>query len=455
MWVNIEIISGNNREISLPIPLAEKLNDDVTVSFGLIDVAAKVYGAIDLTMRGGVEFEEPLLIKLTSRLARLLNIKNTSVYRMKYDKYNIILGPSIGLLLGNKNYMYSPEHMVKYTDRFGIYNKIGGFICAFSPESIDWEELVAYGLYYNYNKRDWQYGRFPIPSSIYRRDFHSHPHDIERLITATGGKLFNSWRFTKYNLYNYLKKHEELSKKLPATESTKDYETVKKFINKYGKVILKPVSLSRGRGICIIRKENDVYNIFDYRSKDPVKLILDERLLRGFFRYNSMFFERYIMQELLSLAKVDGGLFDIRVVMQKDSSAKWKCSGIECRVAGKDSLITNISRGGYAMHLDEAFIKAFPESNYEELKQSLNDLCYKLCIYMDETRHHFAEFGIDIAIDEDKRFWIIEVNVFPSFKGFKDMDYETYLDIRYTPLYYAAWLSGFDLDSGGGGNDAI
>jgi D-alanine-D-alanine ligase-like ATP-grasp enzyme len=56
---------------------------------------------------------------------------------------------------------------------------------------------------------------------------------------------------------------------------------------------------------------------------------------------------------------------------------------------------------------------------------------------------HFAEFGIDLAIDKDKNLWLIEANVFPSFKGFKTMDLQTYLGIRYTPFLYALSLTQF------------
>jgi hypothetical protein len=62
---------------------------------------------------------------------------------------------------------------------------------------------------------------------------------------------------------------------------------------------------------------------------------------------------------------------------------------------------------------------------------------------MDQMGHHFAEFGLDIAVDENKAIWLIEANVFPSFKGFKKMDRNTYLAIRYMPLQYALSLTEF------------
>jgi hypothetical protein len=60
--------------------------------------------------------------------------------------------------------------------------------------------------------------------------------------------------------------------------------------------------------------------------------------------------------------------------------------------------------------------------------------------------HHFAEFGLDIAVDESKDIWLIEANVFPSFKGFKTTDRNTYLAIRYKPLLYALSLTEFGSD---------
>lgn len=62
---------------------------------------------------------------------------------------------------------------------------------------------------------------------------------------------------------------------------------------------------------------------------------------------------------------------------------------------------------------------------------------------MDESDEHYAELGIDIAVDINKNIWLIEANVFPSFKGFKKIDWQTYLAIRYTSMLYALSLTRF------------
>ena len=64
------------------------------------------------------------------------------------------------------------------------------------------------------------------------------------------------------------------------------------FLNEHEKVILKPIDLSRGRGICIIEKEQFGYRILDYRDKECVETILEnDHALKIFLKSNSSFFE--------------------------------------------------------------------------------------------------------------------------------------------------------------------
>lgn len=446
MWIKIVTVPVEGKVIYLPPGLTEDLKADVMVSFGKISMRTAVRADTSLESEGGNDFDNPIVIRFSEKLISELRIYPSLTYQMKLKSRSIIVGPTVGLLLGPHDYIYSPKHMTKYSDRFGIYEKVGGLIYAFSPKTVDWENNEVYGLYYDYGKEQWRFGIFPIPTVIYRRDFHSSQGDIRKLINITNGKIFNSWRFGKFYLYRHVKKHNKLAKHVPATEICKNYNQIKKFIEENNDVILKPIYLSRGRGICIINKEGSHYRVFDYRNNGTKEFVLEnDEALKDFFDKNEDLFNKYLIQKHLLLARVDGAPYDIRVVMQKDENSNWKCSGIECRVAAQESLITNISRGGYALTLDEALEKSLSldRFNLEEVKQRIDRLCLDLCESLDSIGHHFAEFGVDIALDEEGNSWIIEVNVFPSFKGFKTMDYNTYLTIRYTPILYAAHLAGF------------
>jgi glutathione synthase/RimK-type ligase-like ATP-grasp enzyme len=445
MWVNIEVIPLTYKAIFLPNDTAKNIKTPSYISFGKITTYTYVQFFQLNNSNTQNTFENPCTIKISDKLRDELLIPDNLIYKIKFNQNKIEIGPVIGLLLGNHNYLYDPQHMEKYSDRFGIYNKIGGLIYGFTPKSINWQSKIVYGLYYNFKNSKWEYGTFPLPTVVYRRNFHTKPKTIDKLIKLTNNKVFNSHRFTKYDLHEYLSKDEYFNKHVPSTEITASYSQIKSFIDTHKVAILKPVDLSRGRGICIIEKLSSGYKLNDYRSKDPQEIsISDDKSLEKFFSTNQSFFDKYIIQKHISLAKINDSRFDIRVVMQKNEKFIWQCTGIECRVGGSNVLVTNISRGGYALTLEEALKLSFPsEPNHKMIIQQIDDLSKKLCHYLESMDKHFAELGMDIAIDIYKKLWIIEVNVFPSFKGFKKIDYDTYLAIRHTPLLYANALTEF------------
>jgi hypothetical protein len=322
MWVKFEAISSDNDIICFPYSWSEITSKIETAVFGSCDpVSVNVIYSDSHEPDADNTCEHPGTIGISSHLCKQLLLPTSLVYQMKIDDSRIIIGPVIGLLLGIHSHRYNPKHMKKYSDRMGIYSQIGGLIYAFSPKTVNWEKHQAFGLFYNIASEEWEYGCFPLPEVIYRRDFHSNPKYIKRLSEITGGRLFNSYRFTKMELYDYLNTQKDMKKYLPPTELSLSYEQVSKFIGRYRKVILKPLDLSRGRGICIIEKYDAFYRITDYRRRYPTASTLKgPRDLEQFFKLNPGFFHKYLIQQYLNLARIGSSVFDIRVVMQKHKS---------------------------------------------------------------------------------------------------------------------------------------
>jgi hypothetical protein len=442
MWVRFKLEVSEQDVIFLPLSMIGEYPKRVFVCFGGRTVSAMVKCSEFFDLSENSTYDNPSIIGMSIGLRNKLLLPEILAYRISIERNAIAIGPVIGLLLGNQIHRYSPRHMEKYSDRFGIYDKIGGLIYAFSPKTVNWKERIVFGLYYDNPSQRWEYGFFPLPEVIYRRDFHSNPNDIKRLIQETGGRLFNSCRFTKYDLYSYIDKNDELRGYLPPTQLVRDFVQVMEFTRKHSRVILKPIDLSRGRGILIIEKDGDNYKITDYRLVLPVVTFYKEDDLKNFFIENKGLFNKYLIQKFLSLAVMDNCPFDIRVVMQKNADKVWKCTGIECRVSKSGSHLTNISRGGHALSLDEAIKLSFGEQ-CKTFSEGIIGFCRKFCDYMDKAGEHFSEFGIDVALDKDRNLWLIEANVFPSFKGFKKMDIQVYYNIRHSPLLYALSLTRF------------
>jgi glutathione synthase/RimK-type ligase-like ATP-grasp enzyme len=447
MWIKTTYIDACETSVFLPVELTQDLNKRATLVFGARSSAVALRHHSDLAYNKDSSYDEPISIYLSKDLQPRLLLPETQIYRAKIHAHDntLSLGPVIGLLLGIHNHEYHPRHMQKYSDRFSVYNKIGGLIYAFSSNSIAWDESKAYGLYFNIETNKWEYGVFPLPTVIYRRDFHQPQTVIDRLKETTHGRLFNSYRFSKQELFEIIQQNNELALNLPETEIIKSFDQLKTFADKHQKVILKPNNLSRGRGICFLEKTGDNYLLSDYRTPPPFDTIIKrERGLLQFYNENTAFHEDYLVQKCIKLAQIRGAAFDIRVVTQKKNKETWSLSGIECRVSDPDSLVTNISRGGYALELDTALWHSFQDQRVvSALTKQIYEYCLNLCAHLDRTGEHFAELGLDIGIDQDQKIWLIEANVFPSFKGFKQMDYNTYQKIRYAPLLYARSLTEF------------
>lgn len=453
MWARIEAVSGDSSEAWLPADLAQSCSEVTSLAFGLRQAKVSIRSDSRVVGTRGSSFKKPIRVLVTERVLQDLLIRRGVVYRVHLSEDRIELGPLIGILLGHQTHRYSPRHMEKYSDRLGVYSRIGGIVCAFSSETVDWGRKTAYGLIYNVDRTSWEYAQFPLPSVAYRRSFHSRPADIDRL-RHVGVRVFNSRRFLKPEVYDIIRENKALRKYIPPTQLVSSYDQLKSFIDANERVILKPTDLSRGRGICFVDKRGHMYTVTDYREPIPVETPVDgDGELRSFFMKNKSFFTRYLAQRLLPLARVGGQLFDIRVVMHKSPRGVWKCSGIECRVGGPGMLVTNISRGGMAMPLEAALDEFLGAGDHTKTVREVHTVSSRVCAAMDETGEHFAELGLDLALDTDGKLWLIEVNVIPSFKGFKEMDPPAYLRIRQAPLLYASAVAGFS--PVGGANDKV
>lgn len=445
MWISLQLLNSDQPTIWLSAELMERVGREAAVYFGRRSVRVPVK-VLQLSQPGaGVAYEYPLRIGVSQTLVSRLYLPDHLTYRAKIAYGRVELGPLLGLLLGTEPHRYTPGYMQKFTDRMGVYKQLGGLVCAFSHQTIDWQNGTVHGLYFHPETNRWRYGQFPIPTAVYRRNFQTSQRAISRLQDYAAGRLFNSYRFDKAELYEFLGRDRKLSIHLPIWEKVESSQQITRFTQRHTKAILKPVHLSRGRGICVLEASTVGFRMVDYRQEPTVcEVFATSEDLLQFLEKNQGFRSRYLIQKHINLAQIGNSRFDIRLVMQKTRPNTWDCSGVECRVGPTESMLTNIARGGYALTIERALRLAFPDRDNDRLLVDINDLGHAICARLDEMGEHFGEFGLDIAVDNTRRLWILEVNVFPSFKGFKLIDYLTYLRIRYNPLLYALQLSGYD-----------
>ncbi|AVX19700.1 YheC/D like ATP-grasp [Carboxydocella sporoproducens DSM 16521] len=378
-------------------------------------------------------------IKISKKLIDNLMIKTCCSYQLKVTDKSLEFGPVLGFLLGEQSYLYHNNNLSELTDSLENI-KYGGLYLAFKASNIDWTEKKVYGLYFNPDKKYWFYGVLPLPQVIFRRAFSSNKREIKKIID-NGIEIFNSRRLDKWQTYIFLRENE-LSKYLPNTERLASIELVTEFLKKHTKIVLKPANLSRGRGICFLELDDDG-KIFvnDYRGRRPQNYYLDE--LNSFIKEGKFIEQGYIIQEYIRLLSYAGVPFDVRVIVQKNKYRTWEVTGKECRLPASKGLVTNLARGGKVLELKNIFDNE--QHNLMKLEQDINNLAISVANQMDFLGENFGEFGLDIAIDQNLKLWLIEVNFRPTYKGFKILDKNKYFEIASKPLKYAISLSGFEI----------
>lgn len=212
-----------------------------------------------------------------------------------------------------------------------------------------------------------------------------------------------------------MRKHKEmlqnpvLREYLPEAHWMTKLRTVR-MLRTYSSVFIKPNHGSGGSGIIRVERLKRGYEVRCGRS---LKVVRAGAVFKAIHSYRKSK-HRYLVQRSLRLAKYHGRIFDIRVYLQKPNN-NWIIAGMAARVAAPHKFVTNYHKGGHAEPLQKVLLNLFQNN------QAKADACYRkieeLSISIAKTVnkwHSIHELGVDLAIDENDRIWIIEANSHPG-----------------------------------------
>lgn len=213
----------------------------------------------------------------------------------------------------------------------------------------------------------------------------------------------------KWELWNFFAEEEMIRPYLPST-AIFSMQTLRSYLTMYALVFVKPDRGRGGRGVVKIwRGKNGEYAFIRERgSITRCKTIeaLYRRLVQGIHSG-----ARYIIQQGIRLPTLRGRPFDIRLTMMR-VNGYWKYVGALARVAGPDSAITNIARGrGNVAEVRQTLKKSLRIRDHAlvALEDEMKELGHKVCERYDEL-HTYWQVGLDLAVDIDRKIWIIEEN---------------------------------------------
>jgi glutathione synthase/RimK-type ligase-like ATP-grasp enzyme len=342
-----------------------------------------------------------------------------------------------------------------------LAEQVPAFVFAFSSQGVDFHRGQIRGLYYKTKQGRWVNSTFPIPDVVYNRIPGRESESrgkvqatIGRLI-AVGVKFFNPSYLNKWDCHRWLSQDPSAVPYLPDTRLYKGAGVVEDMLNRYGSVYLKPAQGSLGRGIIRLKKKGGLYEYkYDLRGGTTVggytpRLDALEKAL-----YPMLKGKQYIVQQTLNLVQFQGNPFDIRVLMQKGSRGIWQRTKVFARVAQHGSITSNLTGGGSAELIEEVLQQCFGPTYRKRngVWPKIRDLSRVIPEALEKQMgQNFAELGLDIGINSDRRVWLIEVNSKPwksvtTEKGSQDVVERSIL----RPLLYARWLAGFGSAEGGG-----
>lgn len=342
----------------------------------------------------------------------------------------------------------SPHHIpfpeVQYYTQLAQQAKKYNFdLFVFFPESISFHRKKITGFHY-INQR-WEKSEFPYPDVVYDRvfyigDYYKKNHaKVARFKTLPGIRFMNRGLPSKWEIYEQLSQDKSLRPYLPQQELYSTPERFKTFIQKYKRIIIKPIAGGFGRGVLRLTLSNPVViegrnfnNEFirkTYPSLEAVCLQLAQRLNR-----------KYLLQRYLDLTTSDGNPFDVRLFVQKNTHGIWEVLGKGIRIGPKHQLTSNIKGGGHAIDYSSFMRQQFPHT-YATIDQIIDQLGKRIPYVLEQKYAPLFELGIDIGIDRASNVWIIEANAKPGRKIFDHIgDHRAASRAISGPLTYARYL---------------
>ncbi|MBP1934802.1 YheC/YheD family protein [Ammoniphilus resinae] len=235
---------------------------------------------------------------------------------------------------------------------------------------------------------------------------------------------------SKWSKYKLMLQDKELVAHLPETELFTE-SMLWQFLDKYNQVIVKPSRGSRGYGVIQVSSlGDDQYEIHAENTRKTIKGRKEtyEYLVARHLRRK----KRYIVQQRIPLATINGCPIDLRVMVQrKKGSSEWVVTGKLVKVANRGFIVTNLAKA--LLPVDQAIsmssIKDYP---LDSLVTTMDQISLRASEELVKSFPNQRTIGYDIGIDQNGQVWIIEANFSPMISLFRRLgDREMYRRIRW------------------------
>lgn len=204
-----------------------------------------------------------------------------------------------------------------------------------------------------------------------------------------------------------LLKDKVLSDYIPVTASLSKV-SLRSLLKKYEMVYIKPDIGTYGNGVMRVERTDSGYQ---FQVEEQVRTFNNfDDMYRSILKNTGK--KNYLVQEGIHLLKHKGRSFDLRVMTQYAPNRRWETTGIIGRVAARNKIVTNYHSGGKLLPANR--LLASYTKDIESQLRSLSKLGEKAGKAMQKAFPGVYVIGIDVALDQSLRPWILEVNTSPD-----------------------------------------
>ncbi|MDQ0338925.1 hypothetical protein J2S00_001711 [Caldalkalibacillus uzonensis] len=328
----------------------------------------------------------------------------------------------IGLILSTRRINNAARHYFT-DDYFSFYttqarkNKVD--LCIYSIDHINVHNKTVDGFVYDYRTNVLMPKNVPIPRlNLYRLNASLKKkaaiQKVRQLSEEDGIIFFNACtkrERSKYHDYLFLNSFKEIRPCLPETASL-SWNSLLGMLKRYETVFVKPKFGGKGNHIYIIRRKSNHYTIdYFYRQTKDSRIVHDKEL-KTFYSETFSRPSRYIVQQGIPLKTYQGRKFDIRVSPQKNKMERWQITGMFARVAKEGWDVTNLDKGGKAKYTLKRLLSM-------KTKKEIHRLSLLIAQALEQRFPYMIDMGLDFAVDQDEKIWLLEANFRPFRKQVK------------------------------------
>ncbi|WP_426452048.1 YheC/YheD family protein [Paenibacillus sp. S-38] len=351
----------------------------------------------------------------------------------KSSSRTLVLGPLIGVMV-SRVHPGSPDKLFgvntafcrELTDACRLY---GASVFFSTPDDLQAQGDTVKGWRYT---GTWERMSFPVPDVLYNRLTSRKLENLENVQefvshakTRHNAVMFNEKYLNKTEVFDALRKESGLGTYLPESHLLRSFSMLKAMCTKHPTVFLKPITGSLGKGIIRVRRQPEGSYLCHFTSLNGARKQSFSTLSQLFTTIaGKVKTQKYQIQQGLTLLTVGGRPVDFRALVQRGDTGQWGITSIVARIAGSQHFVSNLARGGTLSTVKDALARsgsAAASGGLPKLRRAALSIAKGI---ESQVPGHFAELGIDLAIDTSGRVWLLEVNSKPSKEDNTPLDTE-------------------------------